>query len=66
MGEFGGGRGVYYPRLFEARGFYGASSLSDAYSMSDLQQELTRLGQCFVEISLSVCNLRLVHFYCPG
>ena len=44
----------------------GASYLSDAYNMSNLRQELTKLGQCFVEISLSACSLRLVHFYCPA
>ena len=44
----------------------GASYLNDAYNMSNLRQELTKLGQCLVEICLSVCNLRLVHFYCPG
>ena len=33
---------------------------------SNLRQELTKLGQCLAEISLSVCTLRLVHFYCPG
>ena len=38
----------------------GASYLSDAYNMSNLRQELAKLGQCLVEISLSVCNLRLV------
>ena len=43
----------------------GGSYLSDAYNMSNLRQELTKLGQCLVEICLSVCNLRLVHFYCP-
>ena len=32
--------------------------LSVFYNMLNLQQKLIKLGQCLVEISLSVCNLK--------